>query len=121
MHFLRAAEGLSLPEFFERWGKAHAPAMERAPDAAAAQRRCVHSRQVPEFNEVLAYFGGLEVFYEGVAGLWFDNFATIGAFRAYERALLEINADPRTAFYRPAQSFSTRRKCRSTSGLGRSH
>ena len=45
------------------------------------------------------------VIYEGVASLWFDNASTIGAFRAYERALLEINADARTAFYQPAQSF----------------
>lgn len=105
LHFVRAAEGLALPEFFERWAKAHALALERAPEAAAAMRRCVHSRQVPDFNKMLSYFGGSDVIYEGVASLWFDNASTIGAFRAYERALIEINADPRTAFYQPAQSF----------------
>ncbi len=105
LHFVRAAEGLALPEFFERWAKAHALALERAPEAAAAVRRCVHSRLLPDFNPVLKYFGGLDVVYEGVASLWFDNVATVGAFRAYERVLLEINANPKTAFYRPAQSF----------------
>ncbi len=105
LHFIRAAEGLALPEFFERWAKAHALALERAPDAAAAVRRCTHSHLLPEFNPTLKYFGGLEVFYEGVASLWFDSTATVGAFRAYERALIEINANPKTAFYRPAQSF----------------
>jgi len=49
--------------------------------------------------------GGLEVFYEGVASLWFDDVASVGAFRAYERALLAINADPGSAFYQPSKSF----------------
>lgn len=105
LHFVRAAEGTGLPEFFERWALAHALALERAPVAANAVRRCVHSRQVPEFNKMLSYFGGSDVIYEGVASLWFDNASTVGAFRSYEQALIEINADPRTAFYRPAQSF----------------
>jgi hypothetical protein len=105
LHFVRAAEDLALPEFFERWARAHSLALERAPAAAAAVRRCIHSRQVPDFNKMLAYFGGSPIVYEGVASLWFDNPGTIGAFRSYERALLEINADPQTAFYRPAQSF----------------
>ncbi len=105
LHHVRAAEGLALPEFFQRWAGAHALALERAPQAAAAVRRCVHSRQLPEFNQMLSYFGGADLVYEGVGSLWFDNASTIGAFRAYERALLEINADPKTAFYRPAQSF----------------
>lgn len=105
LHFVRAAEGLALPEFFERWAQANGLALERAPEAAATVRRCVHNRQVPDFNEMLSYFGGLDVIYEGVASLWFDNASTIGAFRAYERALIEINADPCTAFYQPAQSF----------------
>lgn len=105
LHFVRAAEGVALPEFFDRWAQANALALERAPEAAAAVRRCVHNRQVPDFNKMLSYFGGLDVIYEGVASLWFDNASTIGAFRAYERALIEINADPCTAFYRPAQSF----------------
>ncbi len=105
LHFVRAAEGLALPEFFDRWAQAHALALERTPDAANAVRRCVHSRQVPDFNKMLSYFGGSDVIYEGVASLWFDNASTIGAFRAYERALIEINADPLTAFYQPAQSF----------------
>lgn len=105
LHFIRAAEGLALPDFFERWSRAHALALERTPEAAAAMRRCVHSRQVPDFNSMLAYFGGLDTYYEGVASLWFDNSATVGAFRAYERALIEINSNAHTAFYRPAQSF----------------
>lgn len=105
LHFIRAAEGLSLPEFFERWSQAHALALERAPEAASAIQRCVHNRQLPDFNSMLAYFGGLDVVYEGVASLWFDNPATVGAFRAYESALMAINANASTAFYRPAQSF----------------
>ena len=85
---------------------AHALALKHAPDAAAAIRRCVHNRQLPQFNPMLAYFGGKDApIYEGVGSLWFDNAATVGAFRAYERALLAINADPATAFYRPDQSF----------------
>jgi hypothetical protein len=105
MHFVRAAEGLALPAFFEAWSRAHQLALERAPGAAEALRRCVHSRQLPEFNKMLAYFGGSDVRYEGVASLWFDDAACVGAFRAYERALLEINADPKLAFWRPSQSF----------------
>jgi hypothetical protein len=105
MHFLRAAEGLALPEFFDRWSQAHELALERAPVAAEAIRRCVHSRQLPEFNKMLAYFGGSDVFHEGVGSLWFDDVSSIGAFRAYERALLEINADPKRTFFRPSQSF----------------
>lgn len=106
LHYLRAAEGLTLPEFFARWEAAHALALKHAPDAAAAIRRCVHNRQLPQFNPMLAYFGGKDApIYEGVGSLWFDNAATVGAFRAYERALLAINADPATAFYRPDQSF----------------
>jgi hypothetical protein len=106
LHYLRGAEGLELPRFFERWAWSHERALAAAPEAAAALRRCVHSRQLPEFNPMLAYFGGDDTpVYEGVASLWFDDVASIGAFRAYERALLEINADPATAFYRPAQSF----------------
>lgn len=105
LHFVRAAEGLALPEFFERWSQAHAQALERAPQAAAAMRRCVHNRQVPDFNKMLSYFGGSPEIYEGVASIWFDNASTIGAFRAYEQALIEINANPQTAFYQPAQSF----------------
>lgn len=105
MHFLRAAEGLALPEFFQRWARAHQGALEASPAAAEALRRCVHNRQLPEFNPMLGYFGGSDVFYEGVASLWFDDPASVGAFRAYERALLRINADPRTAFYQPSQSF----------------
>lgn len=105
LHFLRIAEGVALPEFFERWARAHVMALERAPEAAAAVRRCVHSHQVPAFNKMLSYFGGSPVIYEGAASLWFDNTTTIGAFRAYERALLAINADPASTFYTPAQSF----------------
>jgi hypothetical protein len=105
MHFLRAAEGLALPEFFSRWASAHERALAAAPEAADAIRRCVHNRQLPEFNKMLAYFGGSDVFYEGVGSLWFDDAMCVGAFRLYERALLEINADPATAFYQPSQSF----------------
>jgi hypothetical protein len=106
LHYLRAADGLELPAFFERWALAHRHALEMAPEAAAALRRCVHNRQLPAFNPMLAYFGGADLpIYEGVASLWFDNAASIGAFRAYERALLAINAEPATAFYQPAQSF----------------
>jgi hypothetical protein len=105
MHFLRTAEGLPLPQFCERWAKAHQRALDASPAAAEAVRRCVHSRQLPEFNQMLAYFGGSDVIYEGVASLWFDDAASVGAFRAYERALLQINAEPQSAFYQPSQSF----------------
>ncbi len=106
LHYLRAAAALALPEFFARWEAAHGQALAAAPEAAAALRRCVHNRQLPQFNPMLAYFGGKDApIYEGVGSLWFDNAASVGAFRAYERALLEINADPATAFYRPDQSF----------------
>jgi hypothetical protein len=105
MHFLRSVEGLALPEFFDRWASAHDRALSATPAAAEAIRRCVHNRQLPEFNKMLAYFGGSDVFYEGVGSLWFDDVSSVGAFRAYERALLEINADSKHAFYRPSQSF----------------
>jgi len=106
MHYLRVAEGLALPAFFERWAQAHERALAAAPVAAAAIRRCVHNRQLSEFNPMLAYFGSKDVpIYEGVASLWFDDTASVGAFRAYERALLAINAEPQAGFYQPAQSF----------------
>lgn len=77
-----------------------------ATEEPAGLRRCVHHHQLPEFNPMLAYFGGQDVpIYEGVASLWFDDATCLGAFRAYERALLAINAEPGNAFYRPAQSF----------------
>ncbi|MBV1788707.1 EthD domain-containing protein [Marinobacterium sp. D7] len=105
MHFLRAAEGLDLEAFFTRWAQAHEMALA-APEVTGSLRRCVHNRQRPEFNKMLAYFGGKDVpIYEGVASLWYDNASVIGAFRAYERALLEINAEADTAFYRPEQSY----------------
>ncbi|AOJ94819.1 hypothetical protein WK22_17660 [Burkholderia multivorans] len=106
LHYLRAMEGLALREFFERWACAHERVLAAEPVAAAALRRCVHNRQVPEFNSMLAYFSAKDVpVYEGVASLWFDDVASINVFRAYERGLLAINADAATAFYRPAQSF----------------
>lgn len=106
LHYLRMAEGLALPVFFERWAQAHERALAAAPLAAAAIRRCVHNRQLSEFNPMLAYFGAQDVpIYEGVASLWFDDTASVGAFRAYERALLAVNAEPEGAFYQPAQSF----------------
>lgn len=106
LHYLRAAPGIALPEFFGRWAAAHQRALAAAPVAAAMVRRCVHNRQVSEFNPMLAYFGAKDVpVYEGVASLWFDSTASVGAFRDYERALLAINAEAGTAFYDPAQSF----------------
>ena len=106
LHYLRAAEGLALTTFFERWAQAHERVMAASPLAAAAVWRCVHNRQVPEFNAMLAYFSAKDVpVYEGVATLWFDDAASVGAFRAYERALLAVNAEPGAAFYQPAQSF----------------
>jgi len=106
LHYLRSADGLALPEFFERWAVAHERALAEAPAAAAAIRRCVHNRQLSEFNPMLAYFGATDVpVYEGVASLWFDDTASVGAFRSYERALLAVNAEPGAAFYQPAQSF----------------
>ena len=106
LHYLRKAPGLTLPEFFARWAQAHQQALAAAPLAAAALRRCVHNHQLSEFNPMLAYFGAKDVaVYEGIASLWFDNAASVGAFRWYERALLDLNAQPDTAFYDPAQSF----------------
>jgi hypothetical protein len=106
LHYLRMASGLALPEFFDRWATAHERALAAAPLAAAAIRRCVHNRQVSDFNAMLAYFGAKDApIYEGVANLWFDDTASVGAFRAYERALLAINAEPGATFYDPAQSF----------------
>ncbi len=106
LHYLRGAAGLALDEFFRRWAAAHERALAAAPLAAAALRRCVHNRQLPEFNPMLAYFGAKDVpVYEGVASLWFDDTTSVGAFRAYERALLAVNAEPAAAFYDPSQSF----------------
>jgi hypothetical protein len=106
LHYLRAAPGLALPDFFSRWASAHQQALAAAPLAAATLRRCVHNRQLSEFNPMLAYFGAKDVaIYEGVASLWFDNAASVGAFRDYERAMLAVNAQADTAFYDPAQSF----------------
>jgi hypothetical protein len=106
LHYLRMADGLALAAFFERWAVAHERALAASPVAAAAVRRCVHSRQLAEFNPMLAYFGAKDVpVYEGVASLWFDDTASVGAFRAYERALLAVNAAPESAFFQPAQSF----------------
>ena len=106
LHYLQAAGGLALPTFFERWQQAHERALAASPVAAAAVRRCVHNRQVPAFNAMLAYFSAKDMpVYEGVATLWFDDAASVGAFRAYECALLKVNAEPAAAFYQPAQSF----------------
>lgn len=103
---LRAAEGLALPDFSERWAQAHERALATEPLAAAAVRRCVHRRQIPQFNAMLAYFNAKDVpVYEGVSSLWFNDVSSVGAFRAYERALLAINSEAACAFYRPAQSF----------------
>lgn len=106
MHFLWAAEGLPLATFFQRWADAHAKVLREAPEAAAAIGRCVHHRQLPQFAPMLAHFGSRETHhFEGVASLWFDSIQTVGAFRQYEAALLEINRDPDRCFYRPEQSF----------------
>lgn len=106
MQYLRMAEGLALPTFFERWARAHERALAASPLAAASIRRCVHNRQLSEFNPMLAYFGAKDVpIYEGVGSLWFDSTASVGTFRAYEHALLAINAEAGCAFYDPAQSF----------------
>lgn len=106
LHFLRASQGLTLPLFFERWASAHRRALQAAPAAAAAMRRCVHSRQIPDFNAMLSYFNAKDVpIYEGVASHWFDDTSHVGAFREYERALNAANAEPGTDFYQPAQSF----------------
>jgi len=106
LHYLRMADGLALTEFFERWARAHERALFASPVAAAALRRCVHNRQLSEFNPMLAYFGAKDVpVYEGVASLWFDDVSSVGAFRAYERALMEINARADAKFYDEAQSF----------------
>jgi hypothetical protein len=106
LHYLRAAPGLALEVFFQRWSEAHERALAAAPLAAATMRRCVHNRQASEFNPMLAYFGAKDVpIYEGVASAWFDHTAMVGAYREYERALLAINAEAGTVFYDPAQSF----------------
>lgn len=106
LHFIRSSEGLALPEFFDRWARAHQLALEESPVAAASVRRCVHNRQVPEANAMLAYFNGKDVpIYEGVGSLWFDDVASVANFRAYERTLLALNARPDLAFYQPAKSF----------------
>lgn len=106
LHYLRKADTLALPLFFERWARAHERALDSSPLAAAEMRRCVHNHQVSEFNPMLAYFGAKDVpIYEGVASHWFDDTASVGAFRAYERALLAINAEQGGMFYEPAQSF----------------
>lgn len=106
LHFLRAATGLPLAQFFERWQAAHAQVLAESPISAALLRRCVHNRQLAEFNPMLAYFGAKDMpIYEGVGSLWFDHTGTVGAFRDYERALLAANEQPGCAFYDPAQSF----------------
>jgi len=106
LHYLRAAAGLPLPAFCARWASAHHQALAAAPRAAVTLRRCVHNRQFSEFNPMLAYFGTTDVaIYEGVASLWFDDTASVGAFRDYEHALQAVNAEAGAAFYNPAQSF----------------
>ena len=106
MHFLRKREDLGLEEFFSRWSAAHAQVMETSPTAAATLRGFTQSRQVPEANAMLAYFGAEETrHYEGVGSLWFDNDSSVGLFRHYEKALLALNAESNRSFYVPAESF----------------
>lgn len=115
LHYLRAAEGLPLPECFERWAAAHQRALDAEAVAAAALRRCVHNRQVPDFNAMLTYFNTKYVsIYDGMASLRLDDVPSVSTFCAYERQLLSINADAATAFYPLVSRFSsTRPKCRS--------
>lgn len=106
MHFLRMAPGLELGAFFERWSGAHRRIVEEDPAAVAAIRRCVHSRQVPQANDMLKYFNAKDMpIYEGVASLWFDDAASVGLYRRYEQALLRINQEPGQGFYAPDESF----------------
>lgn len=106
MHFIRAIEGMPLNEFFDRWSKAHDYVLANNPIASHSVRRCVHNRQLPEFNEMLAYFGGKDApIYEGVGSLWFDDVTSVNVFREYEKALMGVNENPDTAFYRPDKSF----------------
>jgi hypothetical protein len=104
--YLRAAEGLDLATFFSRWARAHERALDISPLAAASVRRCVHNHQLPQFNEILAYFGGSTIpVYEGVSCLWFDDISSASAFREYEKALLAINSEADATFYQPEKSF----------------
>jgi uncharacterized protein (TIGR02118 family) len=106
MQFLRMRADLGLTEFMERWRRAHQGAVSGSDAVASAIRRCIHSRQLPEGNSLLAYFGAEHnVPYEGVVSLWFDNEASIAAFRRYEQALLEINSRADSMFFVPAESF----------------
>ncbi|NDY93891.1 EthD domain-containing protein [Ideonella livida] len=105
LHVLFAAPEVSLPDFVARWEAAHRHALAQAPQAAAALRRTVHQRQLPEFNPMLAYFGGLPEHPEGVASHWFDTPAHLGAFRAYEAAFQAFNDVPGQRFFDPSRSF----------------
>jgi uncharacterized protein (TIGR02118 family) len=106
MHFLRMREDLPLSEFLERWRIAHERAVSGSKVIASAIRRCVHSRQLPEGNPLLEYFGAENnVPYEGIVSLWFENDSSIAVFREYERAMLQINECDESAFYVPAESF----------------
>jgi hypothetical protein len=106
MHFLRMKEGLTLPEFFTRWSAAHKKVMDESQIAAISLRAYVQSRQLPEANAMLAYFGGEETRpFEGVGSLWYDNEASLAMFRHYEQSFIAVNSDERQAFYEPADSF----------------
>lgn len=106
MHFLKKAPELPLDEFFARWSQAHEQVLRDEPLVAAALRQATQSRQDPQGDGLLKYFGGAEADrYAGVASLWFDDESSIGLFRRYEAALLRANAVPGQAFYLPAASF----------------
>lgn len=106
LHFLKKRPDMALPEFFARWTRAHQQAMQDEPLVAACVRQATQSRQNPQGDELLKYFGGAEDDrFAGVTSLWFDDEAGIGLFRRYEAALLRANAQPDGAFYQPEASF----------------
>jgi hypothetical protein len=106
MHFLRMRADLDLARFLARWRAAHAAVMSGSVALASAVKRCVHSRQLPEGNSLLAYFGAeSNQPYEGVVSLWFGDESDTVVFRQYERRLLELNTRDDLAFYVPAESF----------------
>lgn len=106
MHFLKKRPDLDLPEFFLRWTAAHEAALQEEPLVAETLRRVVQSRQNPQGDALLKYFGGAEEDrFAGVGSLWFENVASVGLFRRYEAALLRANAQADKAFYVPEASF----------------
>lgn len=106
LHFLKQAPDIAPADFFARWTQAHERVMAEEPLAAAAVRRATQSRQNPQGDALLKYFGGAEDDrYAGMASLWFDDEASVGLYRRYEAALLQVNAQPAHRFYVPEASF----------------